>query len=115
MLSKYAWAFPLKNKKGINVIKIFDKIFKEGRVPIKLQSDGGHEFNNFAFRKYMKEKGIHYFTTRNETKCSVVECSNRTLKSKMWKYFTHKKYPKLLLDVLPKLISSYNKICSFIY
>ena len=108
VLSKYAWAFPLKNKKGINVIKIFDKIFKEGRVPIKLQSDGGREFNNFAFRKYMKEKGIHYFTTRNETKCSIVERFNRTLKSKMWKYFTHKNTQNYL-DVLPKLISSYNK------
>ena len=80
ILSKYAWTYPMKNKTGSDVIKIFDKIFKDGRVPIKLQSDGGREFNNSVFKKYMKEKGIQYFITRNETKCSIVECFNRTLK-----------------------------------
>ena len=97
----------MKNKTGSSIIKIFDNIFREGRFPIKLQSDGGHEFNNFAFKKYVKEKGIHYFTTRNETKCSIVECFNRTLKSKMWKYFTHKNTQNYL-NVLSKLVKSYN-------
>ena len=65
------WAFPLKTKTGSDVIKIFDKIFKDDRVPIKLQSDGGREFNNFTFKKYLKGKSIQYFTTENETKCST--------------------------------------------
>ena len=107
ILSKYAWAFPLKSKTGSDIIKIFDKIFKDSRVPIKLQSDGGREFNNFTFKKYLKEKGVQYFTTENETKCSIVEHFNRTLKSKMWKYFTHKNTQNYL-SVLPKLVKSYN-------
>ena len=54
-----------------------------------------------------RENGVHYFTTRNETKCSIVEQFNRTLTSKMWKYFTHKNTQNYL-TVLPKLIKSYN-------
>ena len=107
ILSKYAWVFPLKTKTGSDVVKIFDKIFKDGRVPIKLQSDGGREFNNSIFKKYMKEKGIQYFTTRNKTKCNIVECFNRTFKSKLWKYFTHKNAQNYL-TVLPKLLKGYN-------
>ena len=80
ILSKYAWAFPLKSKTASDVIKIFDKILKNGRVPIKLQSDGGCKFNNFTFKKYLKEKGIQYFTSKNETKCSIVKHFNQTLK-----------------------------------
>ena len=82
ILSKFAWVVPLKSKTARNVIEVFEKIFKMGRIPIK-QSDGGHEFNNTAFKQYMKKKGIHYFTTKNETKCSIIECFNRTLKTKM--------------------------------
>ena len=59
ILSKYAWAFPLITKTGSDVIKIFDKIFKDSRVPIKLQSDGGCEFNNFTFKKYLKKKAYN--------------------------------------------------------
>ena len=55
----------------------------------------------------MKEKCVHYFTTKNETKCSIVERFNRTLKEKMWKHFTHKD-THLYLKVLPKLVNSYN-------
>jgi hypothetical protein len=34
---------------------------------------------------------MHLFTTYNEeTKASIVEGFNRTLKTKMWKYFTHR-------------------------
>ena len=73
ILSKFAWVVPLKSKMARNVIGGFEKNFKMGRIPIKLQSDGGCEFNNTTFKQYMKKKGIHYFTTKNETKCSIVE------------------------------------------
>ena len=107
ILSKFAWVVPRKTKSAKNVIDVFEKIFRKGRTPIKLQSDGGCEFNNNAFKQYMNKKSIHYFTTKNETKCSVVERFNRTLKSKMWKYFTFKN-SHVYLNVLPKLVSSYN-------
>ena len=31
LLSKYAWVFPLKDKKGISIVNAFQKIISEGR------------------------------------------------------------------------------------
>ena len=105
--SKYAFALPLKNKTGIEVKKALEKIFKE-RNPDKLQTDRGTEFTNPTVQNYLKYMDIHFFTTFNTTfKCSIVERFNRTLKAKMYKYFTAKGTRKYL-EVLPKLVHSYN-------
>ena len=55
----------------------------------------------------IKEK-IHFFTTENpETKASIVERFQRTLKSCMWKYFTHHRTLRYV-DILSKLVEGYN-------
>src|SRR6476660_4708791 len=45
ILSKRAWAVPLKNKTGIEVADALKSIFKE-RKPQKIQVDQGKEFYN---------------------------------------------------------------------
>ena len=107
VLSKYAWVEPLKTKSGENLVKAFEKILKKGRKPEKLHSDKGTEFTNRLFQTLLKKKKISFFTTYNETKASVVERFNRTLKGKMWKYFTANNTLKYI-DVLQKLVRSYN-------
>ena len=107
VLSKYAWVEPLKTKSGENLVKAFEKILKKGRKPEKLHSDKGTEFTNKLFQSFLKHKKITFFTTYNETKASVVERFNRTLKGKMWKYFTANNTLKYI-DVLQKLVRSYN-------
>lgn len=105
-LSKYAWVVPLKDKTGSSVVNAFKKIFKE-RTCRKLFTDAGKEFLNAKFQSLLKSKGIIFFTSRNETKVATIERFNRTLMSKMWRYFTatgQKRY----IDVLPKLVHSYN-------
>ena len=42
ILSKYAWAIPLKDKKSGTIVSAFDKIFKQ-RTPESLQTDAGTE------------------------------------------------------------------------
>ena len=107
IFSKYAWAVPIKKKTGLEITKAFKKIFKE-RVPSKLQTDKGTEFLDKNSQKLFKDNNIHWFTTENiEIKCSVIERFNRTLKTKMWKYFTAKNTKKWI-DVLDKLIKNYN-------
>ena len=87
VLSRYAWVVPLKDKTGKTLKDAFQVIFKSGRRPIRLQTDKGTEFTN----RVLKEHDVHFFTTYNEeTKASIVERFNRTLKTKMWKYFTHR-------------------------
>lgn len=106
ILSKYAWAIPLRQKRGIDIVKAFEQIMTL-RKPKSLQTDQGKEFKNNVFQKFLKKRGIHFFTTFNETKASVVERFNRTLKTKMWKYFTSRNTRKYV-DVLEQLVTSYN-------
>ncbi|GFX10655.1 putative uncharacterized transposon-derived protein F54H12.3 [Trichonephila clavipes] len=108
VLSKYAWAIPLKNKKPESIVSAFKKIFSE-RIPKKLQTDAGKEFVNVVcvFQKYLKKMKVGFFKTNNKAKASIVERLNRTLKTKMWKYFTEMN-TKCYIDVLGKLVYSYN-------
>lgn len=106
ILSKYAWAIPLKNKKSEEIVSAFKKIFSE-RVPQTLQTDAGKEFTNKHFQNFLKKNKVHFFTTHNSTKASIVERFNRTLKTKMFKYFTEKN-TKRFMDVIDELLHSYN-------
>ena len=46
---------------------------------------------NRSVQKLINEYKINFYTSENEDiKAAVVERFNRTLKNKMWKYFTHK-------------------------
>ncbi|XP_048588389.1 uncharacterized protein LOC125572221 [Nematostella vectensis] len=107
ILSKYGWAVPLKDKTGPQIVKAFEGIFKGGRQPEKLQTDDGTEFKNRTFQAFLKSKGIHYFSTRSELKASVVERFNRTLKTWMWRWFTHKE-TRRYIELLPELVDNYN-------
>ena len=79
------------------------------RPPITLQTDKGSEFLNRSLQKLLKQYGVYHFSTRNEeTKASIVERSNRTLKTRMWRYFT-KNQSVRYLDVLQDFVRSYNK------
>ena len=107
VFSKYAWVVPLKDKTGLTLVEAFRSILKT-RQPKALQTDKGTEFKNQRFQQFLDKVGIHYFTTENpETKASIVERFQRTLKSRMWKYFTHHK-TRRYIQVLPDLVHAYN-------
>ena len=107
--SRYAFAIPVKNKTAIEIKSAFRKILNSSdRRPVYLQTDKGTEFVNAIFLSFLKEENILYYHSENDDiKCSIVERFNRTLKSKMWKYFTHFKTLRFV-DVLPQLVRSYN-------
>ena len=49
IISKYGWVVPLKDKKGVSIANVFQKILKESnRKPNKISVDKGSKFyNNF--------------------------------------------------------------------
>ena len=52
IFSKYAWVVPLKDKKGISIVKAFQMILKQSnRKPNKIWVDKGSEFYNACFKK----------------------------------------------------------------
>ena len=101
IFSKYGWIIPLKNKEGKTVAPALKTIFKE-RKPEKMWVDKGKEFYN----KDVKEL-IELYSTENEEKSSVVERWIRTMKEKMWKYFTDNN-TNHYVDILPDLVKDDN-------
>ena len=108
VFSKYAWVVPVKDKTGKTLVHALKSVLKSGQKPKSLQTDKGTEFKNKDFQNFLKSKKIHFFTTENpETKASIVARFQRTLKSRMWKYFTHHLTLRYL-DILSKLVNAYN-------
>ena len=101
---------PVKTKTGQDVTMAFEKILKrsQGRTPQKLQTDDGKEFYNKHFQALMKQKNIHHFPTSGDTKASIVERFNRTLKERLYRYFTIKN-TLTFLPVLQDVVLGYNR------
>lgn len=109
VLSKYAWVIPLKRKTAAAVAEGFQKVLSSTpRRPTLLQTDKGKEFLGSVFQKLLTENGIRYRYTRNpDIKAAIVERFNRTLKERLWRYFTHKK-TRRYVDILPQIVKAYN-------
>lgn len=103
VFSKYGWIVPLKSKTGVEVARAFEKIFSEGRQPEKLWVDKGKEFYN----KNVKALGMELYSTENEEKSCVVERWNRTMKEKMFKYFSANSTRKYI-NVIDEMVNNYN-------
>ena len=101
VFSKYGWLVPLKDKTGKSVAMALKTIFKESQ-PEKMWVDKGKEFYN----KDVKEL-VELYSAENEEKSSVVERWIRTMKERMWKYFTDNNTNRYV-DVLPDLVKGYN-------
>ena len=105
---KYAWSVPLLDKTGNTITNAFDNIIEQSnRKPNKLWVDQGSEFFNRVMDKWLKDNHIMRYTTFNEGKAVVVERFNRTIKTRMWKYFSANNTYKYV-DVLDELIRQYN-------
>ena len=112
VLSRYAFAIPVWRKNTESKTKAVENVlaqFKErfGRYPKTAQFDDGKEFYNVEVKTLLKDHDVHYFFTRTFRKAALVERFNRTLKTRMWKYFTENR-TKVWVDVLPNLVRSYN-------
>jgi transposase InsO family protein len=108
VLSRYAFAKPIRDKQSKTVVSAFKHILKHsGRAPLKLHSDFGKEFYGYQFKRFLRERKIIHYSTYSETKASLVERFNRTLQSRLYKYFTAKQTLHYL-RALPEFVKSYN-------
>jgi hypothetical protein len=66
------------------------------------------EIPNKRFQDILRREGIEHMTCRNpDVKCAVVERAHRTIREKLYKYFTHKNTYRYI-DVLPKFVTAYS-------
>lgn len=107
VFSKKAFVVPLKSKNAVEIKNGFKQIFDQF-VPKQIQTDRGTEFKNATILNFMRKHGVHLFFSYNQDiKASVVERFNRTLRARMFRYFTsvgHRRY----VNVLQQLVQSYN-------
>ena len=107
IFSKYAWVAPLKDKKGISIVKAFQSILKQSnRKPNKIWVDKGSEFYNAYFKKWLRDNDIVIYSTHNEGK-SFAERFIRTLKSKIYKYMTSIS-KNVYINKLDDIVDEYN-------
>ena len=107
VFSKYGRVATLKTKTGVAVRDAFESMITDTK-PLYVQTDKGTEFLNTNFQKLLIDNDIKHYTSQNEDiKCAVVERWNRTLMTKLHRYFTHKNTLRYL-DIIQDLVHSYN-------
>ena len=108
LFSKYTFVIPLKDKKGISILNVFDKIIKQSnRKPNKIWVDQGGEFYNNVFKKWLSDNGAVMYSTYSESKSVVAERFIRTLKNKLYKHMTATG-KNVYYDVLDDIVNEYN-------
>ena len=108
IFSKYAWVVPLKDKKGISIVKAFQSILKQSnKKPNKIWVDKGSEFYNAYFKKWLRDNDLVMYSTHNEGKSVVAERFIRTIKSKIYKYMTSIS-KNVYVNKLDDIVNEYN-------
>jgi hypothetical protein len=109
IFSKFVWLRPLKDKRGESEMKALKSIFAEGRSPSRKRTDKGQEFRSRLVKSLLRQRRIeHVFAQNTEIKANYVERVIKTIKSKMYRYFTHaQSYNDI--EELQKFAGSYNK------
>ena len=116
VFSKYVWVVPIKDKKGVSIVDVFQEILKEsnwieanskGRKPNKIWVDKGSQFYNNSFKKGLKDNDIEMHSIHNKEKSAVAERFIRTLKSKIFKHMTAIS-KNVYFDVLDDIVNKYN-------
>lgn len=105
VLSRYLFTSPLKSLTGKEIKTAFKEL-----IPRKCQyiwSDDGTEFNNKEVLAYLKSRKITLYSTGHELKSNVAERVIKTVKNKIFKYFTQNQTHKWV-DILPQITSAYN-------
>ena len=66
LFSKYACVVPSKDKRGISIVKAFQKIISKGRRPNKIWVGQGGEFYTNLFKRFLKINNSEMYSAYNE-------------------------------------------------
>ena len=109
VFSKKASVTLLKNKSADAMLEGLKSVHTQLAPFQKLQTDLGREFFNSKCSVWMRSDNIEHFHSYNyDIKAAVVERFNRSLKSRLWRFFTHQE-TRRYIDVIQQLVSSYNE------
>ena len=80
---------------------------REATPPHRIQTNKGKKFFNSDFQAMMSRHGIQHLASKSEQKAAVVEQLNRTIKTRIWTYFSDPNTVRKL-DVIQDLVDAYN-------
>ena len=104
--SKKAWALKMKNKSAKSIVDVMTPFLRQN-TPKKIQFDQGSEFYNKKFLELLEKHKIMHYSVYSDKKAAIIERFNRTLKTRMFRYFTARGSHRWV-DVLQDLIDGYN-------
>lgn len=103
--TKYAYAYPIKNKTTQSIRNAFKQFIEEAREkPEVITTDEEPSFKTIL-KSYPNIK--HFTTDGNKRKTAIIERFNRTLRDMITKYMEANKTKKWI-DVLSELLENYN-------
>lgn len=110
VLSRRAFAAPVKYKKPAYMKKAFEQIFEEmPALPWSIFTDRGTEFDGKEMRDFYAKHDILKFSAENpETKAAMAERMIQTLKGRLYRYFTHKR-TYTWTDAVAHVVNGINK------
>lgn len=106
IFSRYAFAEPLKTLKARSMLSAMHDVF-ENRQPQVLFTDAGSEYVNRSTQKYLKDKSIRHYISRNEKKVAHAERFIKQIKRKLVQYMKYTNTHRWV-DVLDDVVNAYN-------
>ena len=109
VFSRFVWTVPLKTRKCRESTEALRSILgSTGRHPRLMRTDAGGEFIGNEMKTFLRQQDIVHIITRNEVKANYVERVIQTIKTRLFRYFTHKNTYRWV-DVISDLTDSYNR------
>lgn len=105
IFSRYLKVEPMKNKTGEEMVKVMKKVIKD--PPKELRTDQGKEYTAKTVQDFLKVRGINHVLAYNIYHANYAERVIRTIKSKIYKFFTRHQTHRYI-DNLQEIVTSYN-------
>ena len=108
IFGKYAWDVPLKDKKGLAIVNVFQKkLYDSKRKPNKILVDKDSGFYNRSMNLWVDKNDIEMYLTHSKGKSAVAEIFIRNLKTKIYKYMISIPI-NVYIDKLKETANEYN-------
>ncbi|XP_033756181.1 uncharacterized protein LOC117338925 [Pecten maximus] len=102
VFSKFLWL------RGDSVAIAFKDIFTQGRHPSRIRTDKGQEFRAKVVQSLFRTRDIRHMYAQSEVKAAVSERVLKTVKTKLYRYFTYKQSYRYI-DQLQSFVDGYNQ------
>ena len=106
VFSRLGSAVAIKTKSAVEMSNAIQGLFQTNH-PVNLQTDAGKEFYNSKVKSVLDILKINHYSVYTPNKAALVERFIRTMRDRLKRHFVAKGN-KTWINVLPKIISSYN-------